>query len=146
MGAEALVGVKLLRAGARMPSRGTDLASGFDLYACLGAETVELSQVPTLVPTGLALEVPPGFDAQIRPPQWPRAPGILSTFGTLDADYRGELMVALYTTSPEVHYTVRDGDRIGQLVITHLADVAFVTVEALSETARGVRGHGSTGR
>lgn len=143
---ESLVRVKLLRPGARLPLRGTALSSGFDLYACLGDEAVHLSQVPTLIPTGLAMEVPAGLDAQIRPRSGLARQGILSTFGTLDADYRGELMVALYTTSPDVHYTVHDGDRIGQIVITRLVDVSFIAVGALTQTERGSGGHGSTGR
>jgi dUTP pyrophosphatase len=71
---------------------------------------------------------------------------VLSTFGTLDADYRGELMVALYTTGPDVTYVVHDGDRIAQLVITRLTDVEFEESEELSDTTRGAGGHGSTGR
>jgi dUTP pyrophosphatase len=142
----AVVRVKLLRAGAMMPRRATVQASGYDLYACLGAEEVALSQKPTLVPTGIALEVPDGSDAQVRPRSGLARQGVLSTFGTLDADYRGELMVALYTTAPDIAYTVRDGDRIGQLVITRLVPVEFVEAESLSATGRGAGGHGSTGR
>ena len=72
--------------------------------------------------------------------------GVLCTFGTLDSDYRGELMVALYTTSPEVEYTIGDGDRIAQLVITSLAEVTLEEAAELDETLRGAGGHGSTGR
>ena len=141
-----VVRVKLVRPGAKMPRRATAEASGFDLYACLGEEAVTLSQVPTLVPTGVAMEVPLGLDSQIRPRSGLARQGVLCTFGTLDSDYRGELMVALYTTSPDVSYTVRDGDRIGQLVVTRLMPVEFVETDALSSTERGSGGHGSTGR
>ena len=141
-----VVRVKLLRAGAILPRRATAQASGFDLYACLGTEDVALSQKPTLVPTGIALEVPEGLDAQIRPRSGLARHGVLSTFGTLDADYRGELMVALYMTAPDIAYTVRDGDRIGQLVLTRLATVELVEAETLSTSDRGTGGHGSTGR
>lgn len=146
MNEEAIVRVKLLRPGAVLPRHATAQASGFDLYACLGLEEVALAQKPTLVPTGIALEVPDGLDAQIRPRSGLARQGVLSTFGTLDADYRGELMVALYTTAPDIAYTVRDGDRIGQLVLTRLVPVEFVEAEALSPTDRGSGGHGSTGR
>jgi dUTP pyrophosphatase len=140
------VRVKVLRAGAKVPERATDGASGFDISACLDGRSVQVGQLPTLIPTGLAFEVPPGLDAQLRPRSGLARQGVLSTFGTLDADYRGELMIALYTTSPSVEYTVHDGDRVAQMVITQLADVAFREAEELGETARGGGGHGSTGR
>ncbi|MCA9831241.1 MAG: dUTP diphosphatase [Dehalococcoidia bacterium] len=138
--------VKLLRESAQLPRRATTSASGYDIHACLHGLSVTLSQTPTLVPTGLALEVPAGLDAQLRPRSGLARHGVLSTFGTLDADYRGELMIALYCTAPGIEYTVHDGDRIAQLVITRLADVAFEFADQLSETARGEGGHGSTGR
>jgi dUTP pyrophosphatase len=107
---------------------------------------VAITQVPTLIPTGLAVEVPPGLDAQLRPRSGLARQGVLSTFGTLDADYRGELMIAMYTTSPGVAYTVRHGDRIAQMVVSRLADVTFEVTAELGETGRGTGGHGSTGR
>lgn len=141
----ALVHVKRLRDGAKLPFRATNQSSGFDLHACMDGPVV-LGQRPKLVGTGLALEVPSGFDAQIRPRSGLAKLGVLSTFGTLDADYRGELMIALYTTAPDVTYVVQDGDRIAQLVITRLVEVVFEEVDDLSDTARGTGGHGSTGR
>ncbi len=141
-----LVRVKLLREGARLPRRATEAASGFDIHACTEGRNVQLTQLPTLIPTGLAFEVPEGLDAQLRPRSGLARQGVLSTFGTLDADYRGELMIALYTTAPGVEYTVHDGDRVAQLVITKLADVQLEEAGHLSETARGAGGHGSTGR
>ena len=140
------VRVRLLRPGALMPYRATGGASGYDLYACLGQGRVVLSQRPTLVPTGIAMAVPRGLDAQLRPRSGLARLGVLCTFGTLDSDYRGELMVALYTTSPEVEYTISDGDRIAQLVITSLAEVTLEEAPELDETLRGAGGHGSTGR
>ena len=71
---------------------------------------------------------------------------MLSTFGTLDADYRGELLVTLYTTAPTIEYIVQPGDRIAQLVITRIVDAAFEQVNELSESVRGAGGLGSTGR
>jgi len=105
-----------------------------------------VGQRPVLVPTGLAIEVPPGLDAQFRPRSGLARQGILATFGTLDADYRGEVMITLYSTAPDITHVVHDGDRIAQLVITRLADVEFEQALVLSETVRGAGGHGSTGR
>ncbi len=138
--------MRRLRPNAKLPYRATATASGFDLYACLDAP-VKLGQMPTVVGTGIAIETPAGLDVQVRPRSGLARQGILATFGTVDSDYRGELLVSLYTLSPEIEYTVQDGDRIAQIVIARLADVAFEeTVEELSETSRGSGGHGSTGR
>ncbi|HEX6030947.1 MAG TPA: dUTP diphosphatase [Tepidiformaceae bacterium] len=142
---DVTIRVKLLHPNAKLPLRATEHASGADLYACLD-EPVVLTQRPKLVGTGLAMEVPPGFDAQIRPRSGLARQGVLSTFGTLDADYRGELMVAMYTTAPDVTYVVHDGDRIAQLVISRLVAADFEGAAELSATGRGAGGHGSTGR
>ncbi|MEO6398295.1 MAG: dUTP diphosphatase [Tepidiformaceae bacterium] len=142
---ELTVLVRLLSDGANMPFRATSSASGFDLFACI-SQPLALSQVPTVVGTGIALEVPEGCDAQIRPRSGLARKGVLSTFGTLDADYRGELLVTLYTTAPTIEYTVQPGDRIAQLVITRIVDAVFEQVDELSESVRGVGGLGSTGR
>jgi dUTP pyrophosphatase len=143
---EETIRVQLLRAGARMPVRATALASGYDLYACLDGRTVEVGQRPTLVGTGVALEVPAGLDAQVRPRSGLARQGVLTTYGTIDADYRGELMINMYTMAPDIRYVVHDGDRIAQLVITRLVDTELEQALVLSETARGNGGHGSTGR
>lgn len=137
--------VKLLREGAKIPARATALASGFDIHACTDGP-VEVGQHPVVIPTGIAMEVPPGLDAQFRPRSGLARQGVLSTFGTLDADYRGEIMITMYTVAPEIRYTVQPGDRIAQLVVTRLAPVEFEPVDSLTETARGAGGHGSTGR
>jgi len=129
-----------------MPFRASELASGYDIYACLEHGPVDIGQRPVLVPTGLAIEVPPGLDAQFRPRSGLSRQGVMATFGTLDADYRGEVMITLYTVAPEITHSVQHGDRIAQLVITRLADVEFERALVLSETVRGSGGHGSTGR
>jgi dUTP pyrophosphatase len=138
--------VQLLRPGAKLPFRATELSSGYDIHACLEDGPVVIGQRPVMVPTGLAMEVPPGLDAQFRPRSGLARQGILATFGTLDADYRGEIMITLYSVAPDITHTVQDGDRIAQLVVTRLAAVAFEAAAALSETTRGAGGHGSTGR
>jgi dUTP pyrophosphatase len=137
---------KLLRPGARLPVRATEAASGFDLHACLPDGSVSVGQHPVVIATGIAMEVPVGLDAQIRPRSGLARKGVLCTFGTLDADYRGELMVTLYTVAPDIEHTIEDGDRIAQIVFTRLADVELAQAAELSDTARGTGGHGSTGR
>jgi dUTP pyrophosphatase len=138
--------VRLLRPGARLPERATEGASGYDIYAALEGEAITVGQGPTLVPTGIALEVPPGYDAQLRPRSGLARKGILATFGTLDSDYRGELMITLYAMAPGISHTVHDGDRIAQLVLARLVHPAFIPAGELSATMRGEGGHGSTGR
>jgi dUTP pyrophosphatase len=141
----AIVRVQLLRDGARVPSRATDLASGFDLSACLEAPAV-IGNRPVLVPTGIALEIPPGIDAQVRPRSGLARQGVLCTLGTIDADYRGELLVTLYTVAPGLEHIIEPGDRIAQLVLGLLASAQFELAAELTLTARGAGGHGSTGR
>jgi dUTP pyrophosphatase len=136
--------VKRLRPGARLPSRATPYSTGLDLHACLDAP-IDVGPDPTMVPTGLAIEVPPGFDAQVRPRSGLASKGVLSTFGTIDADYRGEVFVTLYTLGGRGPHTVRHGDRIAQLVIGRAEAIDPVEVDELTETGRGAGGHGSTG-
>lgn len=138
--------VKLLREGAKLPFRASEAASGYDIHACFEGAPILVRQWPVVVPTGIALEVPLGLDAQLRPRSGLARQGVLSTFGTLDADYRGELMITLYTVAPDISYTVSSGDRIAQLVVARLAEVEFEETDELPETARGPGGHGSTGR
>lgn len=142
-----VVRVVRLRPGARLPSRATPGSTGLDLYACIPEPGfLDIGADPAVVPTGLAIEIPPGYDAQIRPRSGLSARGVIATFGTLDSDYRGEVFVTLYCVGSAGPYRVRDGDRVAQLVITKLADLTVVEVDALSETERGAGGHGSTGR
>ncbi len=138
--------VKLLREGARLPHKASEHASGYDLYACLPDGPVRVGNRPVRIPTGLAIAVPPGLDAQFRPRSGLATHGVIGTFGTLDADYRGEAFVTLYTTAPDISYVVEHGDRVAQLVITRLADIEFALRDELPETERGAGGHGSTGR
>ncbi len=139
------VRVKLVRPGANLPNRGSEHATGWDLYACLESD-ITIGQVPVLVPTGVAIAVPPGWDVQVRPRSGLARRGVLCSFGTVDPDYRGELLVTMYTTSPAIRHTVHDGDRIAQLVIARAAEPHFEIVDDLDATGRGDGGHGSTGR
>jgi dUTP pyrophosphatase len=139
--------VRKLRPGARLPQRATPGSTGLDLFACIeGGGTVELGTQPRLVGTGIAIEAPPGYDIQIRPRSGLSSRGVGVTLGTVDSDYRGEVMVTMYLFGPGVAFQVRHGDRIAQMVISRLADVPLVEVDGLSPTERGRGGHGSTGR
>ncbi len=138
--------VKLLREGARLPRKASEHASGYDLHACLPDGPVTVGNRPVRIPTGLAFAVPPGLDAQVRPRSGLALRGVMKPLGTIDADYRGEVFVTLYTVSPEILHTVEHGDRVAQLVVTRLAPVEFALRDELPATERGSGGHGSTGR
>ena len=137
--------VKKLHPGARLPHRATEHATGFDLYACVDGE-LTVGPEPVRVPTGLAIEAPPGFDVQVRPRSGLSSEGVMVAYGTVDADYRGELLVTMYTLPHRQPHTVFSGDRIAQLVIGHFEPLAITEVEELTDSARGAGGHGSTGR
>ena len=131
---------------ARLPERATEGSTGLDLFAYIekGAR-VTLGEKPKLVGTGIAVEVPRGYDVQIRPRSGLSARGVVAAFGTVDSDYRGELLVTMYTLGQGSTFDVRHGDRIAQLVVSKVADLPVEEVEELSSTARGPQGHGSTG-
>lgn len=142
----AVLKVKLLRPGARLPVRATDGSTGLDLYACVEGGMVRLGPDVTLVPTGIAIEVPPGFDAQVRPRSGLGRQGVNVVLGTIDSDYRGEVLVSMYTFGSRQSYEVRDGDRIAQLVISRHEPLAVEVVAELTPSGRDRGGHGSTGR
>jgi len=141
----ALIRVLKLDPRALIPSRATPHASGFDLHARLDAP-LELTPHPQLVSTGIALETPPGLDVQVRPRSGLSLRGVGVAFGTIDADYRGELLVTMWTFGDAERYELHDGDRIAQLVVGRLADVELMEAAELSASERGAGGHGSTGR
>jgi len=139
--------IKRLRPRARLPRRATEGSTGLDLFACLEEPSyLILGRDPVPVPTGIALEIPPDFDAQIRPRSGLSVKGVGVAFGTIDSDYRGEVLVTMYLFGSLEEYRINDGDRIAQLVVTPLADVSPVEVEELPPSARGTGGHGSTGQ
>lgn len=146
MVAEVAVRVKLLRPGARMPQKATEGSTGFDLYACLEAPSLEVGQQPVRVPTGISVEVPLGYDLQVRPRSGLSAQGVMVTFGTIDSDYRGEVLVTMYVLPYRGHHVVRQGDRIAQLVVSRIAEAVLEEADQLSATLRDSGGHGSTGR
>lgn len=134
-----------LRPEAKLPHRASAEASGLDLYACLpDAGFLDLAAAPCAVPTGVAIEFPFGVDVQIRPRSGLSARGVGVTLGTIDADYRGELLVTMFLFGGASH-RVQHGDRIAQLICGRLASVDLIEVTELTETERGAGGHGSTG-
>jgi len=144
MSEAAVLRVQRLRPGARLPERATPGSTGYDLYACPDGEMV-IRQEPVLVPTGIAIEAPPGYDVQVRPRSGLSAKGVQVTFGTIDSDYRGEVLVTMYVLPFREPHVVRPGDRIAQLVVGRTVEVSIVEAEALSASERGSGGHGSTG-
>jgi len=136
--------------GIELPAYGTEGAAGMDLRAAVPADQ-PLTIAPgarALVPTGLTIAVPPGFEAQVRPRSGLALKhGItcLNSPGTIDCDYRGEVGVILANLGAEP-FTIHRGDRIAQMVIAAYAKIAWEETDALSETLRGQGGFGSTGR
>lgn len=134
--------------GLDLPRYETALAAGADVRAALDAPVTLAPGERFMVPTGIAIALPPGWEAQMRPRSGLAAKhGIacVNAPGTIDADYRGELKVILINHGQEP-FTINRGDRIGQMVIAPVWQATFVEVEALDETERGAGGFGSTGR
>ena len=138
--------VKRMYPDARLPQRATEGSTGLDLFAYIKKSgRITLEEKPKLVGTGIAVEVPRGYDVQIRPRSGLSARGVVAALGTVDSDYRGELLVTMYTLGQGSSFEIRHGDRIAQLVISKLADLPVEEAEELSGTERGHQGHGSTG-
>ena len=136
--------------GLPLPSYQTKHAAGLDLVAAVPREQPVklLAGALALMPTGFVLELPPGYEGQVRPRSglaFKHGLTVLNSPGTIDADYRGEIMVLLVNLGSET-FRVQRGDRIAQLVIAPAASVEVVAVEALAETERGQGGFGSTGQ
>jgi dUTP pyrophosphatase len=138
--------IQRLHPRAQMPARATDGASGLDLYACLPDGDLVLGPDPVRVPTGVAIEFPAGYDVQVRPRSGLSLKGVGCSFGTIDSDYRGEVLVTMWVFGSRREYRLSHGDRIAQLVVARLAELPVEEVEALTPSARGEAGHGSTGR
>jgi dUTP diphosphatase len=135
--------------GLPLPSYQSSHAAGLDVVAGVpeGAPVELLPGARALIPTGFALELPHGYEAQIRPRSGlalKHGVTLLNSPGTIDSDYRGELMVILVNHGMEP-FVVRRGDRIAQLVIAPVTRVEIATVDKLGATARGQGGFGSTG-
>ncbi|MFP9135717.1 dUTP diphosphatase [Devosia sp. XGJD_8] len=136
--------------GLPMPRQQSAGAAGVDIAAALGPdEVVEIAPGGTaMIPSGFAMALPEGYEAQIRPRSGLAAKfgvTVLNAPGTVDADYRGEVKVMLINHG-QAPFAVRRGERIAQMVVAPVSQVFFTQLETLDETERGDRGHGSTGR
>ena len=136
--------------GLELPAYQTEGSAGMDVRAAV-AEDAPVVLAPgerAMIPTGLAMAVPPGFECQVRPRSGlavKHGISCVNTPGTIDSDYRGEVHVVLVNLGQE-SFEVRRGERIAQLVVARYERVAVTPVEALDETGRGAGGFGSTGR
>ena len=130
-----------------LPAYATPQSAGMDLRANIEAPIRLKPLERRLIPTGLHIALPAGYEAQIRPRSGlalKKGITVLNTPGTVDADYRGEIMVLLINFSQE-DFVIADGERIAQMVIARHEQGTFVQVEALDETERGTGGYGHTG-
>lgn len=130
-----------------LPSYATSHSAGLDLMAAIDEDVVLTKGERKLIPTGIAIALPEGYEAQIRPRSGLALKNgitVLNTPGTIDADYRGEIGVILINLGSE-DFTITRGMRIAQMIISQFSHVGFTLVEDLSETKRGVGGFGSTG-
>ena len=131
-----------------LPAYATAGAAGMDLRAQLEAPITLVPLGRVLVPTGLFIELPQGYEAQVRPRSGlaiKHGLTVLNSPGTIDADYRGEIKVALVNLSADP-FEIQDGERIAQLVVARHEQVVWQLVEELGETERGAGGFGHTGR
>ena len=143
-----IVNVKKLNENAVMPTYGSLFAAGADLYALLDSETVIEPQQTLLVHTGLSMEIPEGYAGLIYARSGlasKRGLAPANKVGVVDADYRGEIMVALHNHGKESR-TIGHGERIAQMIITPVLTPAYTLVESLDDTDRGTGGFGSTGK
>jgi dUTP pyrophosphatase len=147
---EPLIGVRRLphAADLDLPSYQSAGAAGADLRAALSEPLVLAPLGRAAVPTGLVFDIPDGFEVQVRPrSSLARHHGVtvLNAPGTVDSDYRGEIMVLLVNLGAEP-FAIRHGERIAQAVVAPAPQARFHAVEVVGETARGAGGFGSTGR
>lgn len=133
--------------GIALPAYQTAGAAGFDLVAANDAAIPIPPGERRMIPTGWAIAVPPGYEAQCRPRSglaWKNGLQVLNTPGTIDSDYRGEISVILQNHS-DVTFIVERGMRVAQIIIAPVAQAELVEVDTLSDTVRGIGGFGSTG-
>ncbi|WP_029063332.1 dUTP diphosphatase [Labrenzia sp. DG1229] len=131
-----------------LPAYQSELAAGLDLLAAVDDPVILAPGKRALVPTGLSMALPAGFEAQVRPRSGLAAKHgvtVLNTPGTIDADYRGEVKVILINLG-DAAFEITRGERIAQMVIAPVLQAAITEVAVLSDTERGVGGFGSTGR
>ncbi|HEY9544001.1 dUTP diphosphatase [Prevotella sp.] len=143
-----MIKIKVINTGHQpLPAYATPQSAGMDLRANIEAPICLKPLERRLIPTGLRIALPEGYEAQIRPRSGlalKKGITVLNSPGTVDADYRGEVMVLLINFSQD-DFVIEDGERIAQMVIARHEQVAFEEVELLDETERGTGGYGHTG-
>lgn len=143
-----MLNVKVINKGHQpLPAYATSQSAGMDLRANIDESIVLHPMERRLVPTGLHIALPQGFEAQIRPRSGlalKHGITVLNTPGTIDADYRGELMVLLINFS-DADFVINDGERIAQMVVARHEQIEFQLVDELDDTERGAGGYGHTG-
>lgn len=146
------LGVKLLREGAKLPTRAHDTDAGMDVYACLESPMAIAKGNTAKVPLGIALDIPPGYFIDVRGRSGNELRGqFVVRLGTVDAGYRNELCAIVHALGvsaatgmwPEV-VNINPGDKIAQLVLRRVESLPIVEVSELSETSRGANGFGSS--
>jgi dUTP pyrophosphatase len=131
-----------------LPEYSTAFSAGMDLRAFLSEDITLKPLQRALIPTGIFIELPQGYEAQIRPRSGmaiKHGISVLNTPGTIDADYRGEIKVILVNLSDEA-YTIKSGERICQMIVAKHETVEWDNADSLGETTRGVGGFGHTGK
>ena len=143
-----MIKVRIINRGHHpLPEYATPQSAGMDLRANIDAQIVLKPMQRMLIPTGLYMALPPGYEAQVRPRSGlalKHGITVLNTPGTIDADYRGEVKVLLVNFS-DAEFVVNDGGRIAQMIIAKHENADFIEVEELDETERGAGGYGHTG-
>lgn len=143
-----MVSVKIInKSRHEMPAYATSQSAGMDLRANIDEAVTLRPMQRQLIPTGIFMALPPGFEAQVRPRSglaFKYGITVLNTPGTIDSDYRGELKVLLVNLSDK-DFTVNDGERVAQMVIARHEKAQIVAVEELDDTERGAGGYGHTG-
>lgn len=143
-----MIRIKVVNKGnQQLPEYATPLSAGMDLRANIGEDIVLKPMERRLIPTGLHIALPEGYEAQVRPRSGlalKHGITVLNSPGTIDADYRGEICVLLINLSDK-DFTITDGERIAQMVIARHEQGEFVIVDELDTTLRGEGGYGHTG-
>lgn len=142
-----IVKISKLKPNATIPSYQTESAAGMDLHACIDAPKTLQSMERAIIPTGIAIELQPGYEAQIRARSGlaiKNGISLVNGIGTIDADYRGEIGVIVINLGSEP-FTVEPDMRIAQMVICRYEQITWEQSDNLSETTRGASGFGSTG-
>jgi len=139
--------IQKLKKDVRVPGYMTEYASGMDLYAAVKKPVVVKPLERVLIPSGIVVEIPAGYEIQIRPRSglaWKYGIGVLNSPGTIDSDYRGEVRVILINLS-NTPFTITPGMRIAQMVLSRVEHGIIKVVKKLNPTKRGSRGFGHTG-